>query len=356
MLTGGENEMMENDQRVRGEHSQEEILRKVIEMATRLQWDARESLTPQEIEAIGKEVGLEPTFIRQALEEFWGEKKPRGKEKTVWKNIFHDPRIRTSFVSAWWACGWALPFALAALMPDPIDGAFFFFGWILYIGGGIVLSAICRPRHPESSQASLKRWSRTELLELLFTLQRALESQKERRAFLSIDVVGSTEMKRSGPEPDVEYSFRRFLEWAERIVKENKGQVHSAAGDGLMAMFPDDVSAVKAAKALQEGIKAFNATYNRLPVPFQIRCGVSAGEVPIEDGTPLGYLHSPVIDRAARLQRCAEPGDILVSGEVQAAALSVLGHFSPLPAPIDGQPAFSWRAGHRKEREAESWQ
>jgi hypothetical protein len=70
---------------------------------------------------------------------------------------------------------------------------------------------------------------------------------------------------------------------------------------------------------------------------------VSAGEVALEEGMPLGHLQSPVIDRAAVLQKHAEPGDILVGGEVTAAALVELGGLAPLPEPVAGETAFSWR-------------
>ena len=73
-------------------------------------------------------------------------------------------------------------------------------------------------------------------------------------------------------------------------------------------------------------------------------CGVSAGEVAVEDDVPLGHVHSPVIDRAAVLQKQAVPGDIVVAAEVAAAALAELGGLSALPEPVGGARAFSWRA------------
>jgi class 3 adenylate cyclase len=121
--------------------------------------------------------------------------------------------------------------------------------------------------------------------------------------------------------------------------------VQSAAGDGFMAVFPSDAAAVRAARHLQEDLPRFNAQQNHLPAPFRIRCGVSAGDVAIEPGTPLGHLHSAVVDRAAALQKQAEPGDILVDGDISSAALQELG-LSPTPAqPADATRAYSWRRG-----------
>jgi hypothetical protein len=44
-----------------------ETLEKVVDLASRLQGEHQETLTAQDIEAIGEEVGLDPAFIRQAL-------------------------------------------------------------------------------------------------------------------------------------------------------------------------------------------------------------------------------------------------------------------------------------------------
>jgi class 3 adenylate cyclase len=133
----------------------------------------------------------------------------------------------------------------------------------------------------------------------------------------------------------------------EQVIRAHGGEVQYAAGDGVMCLFPTDAGALHATRQLQEGLMSFNAEHNRLPLPFRIRCGVSAGEVAIEEGTPLGHLQSPVIDRAAALQKQAEPGSVVVSSEVTAAALIELGDLTPLPAPVVGEAAFSWRGGAR---------
>jgi hypothetical protein len=75
---------------------------------------------------------------------------------------------------------------------------------------------------------------------------------------------------------------------------------------------------------------------------------VSAGAVAIEEGTPLGHLQSAVIDQAAVLPKRAAPGEILVSGEVSAAVLAELDRAAPVPEPVAGEPAFSWRAEERR--------
>lgn len=306
--------------------------------------ETKETLTAEEVEAIGKEVGLDAVFIRQAMSEFAKEQqalKMRGHvaKPTVWKVL-----PKGWWVAGWWAAGWTIPLILVTLVQGNLAAPLFFAGWGVYIGVGMLLSAWAKTAaRPDSLPPLPNKLSRAELLEMLFALQRLLEGQKQRRVFLSVDVVRSSEMKRTSSELEAEYSFRQFHGWLEEIVTKHGGQIYSVAGDGAMCMFDDDVKAVKAALELQGCIVRFNETKNLLPVPFQIRCGISAGNVPVEDGMFIGQIHSHVLDRAAYLQRKARPGGIVVGGEISGAALTLLGSFSQLPDTPNGQVAFEWQ-------------
>ncbi len=314
-----------------------ETLSKVIELASRIQMETRETLTAEEVEAIGREVGLDAVFIRQAMEEFVREHQAaKGRTQvakaTMWKSI----------MAGWWAAGWTVPFILITATHGDLGAPLFFLGWAIYIGGGMLLTAWTKvfEAHAEPSRKTLNRLSRSDLLLMLFALQRLFEGQRQRRAFLSVDVVGSSEMKSAANELEAEYSFQKFHRWLEWIVTKHGGQIHSVACDGAMRMFSDDSEAVKTALELQKEIDQFNATQNLLPFPFRIRCGISAGNVPVGDEIVIGQIHSHVLDRAAILQKRAKPGGIVVGGEVSGAALMLLGEVSPLTDPPNGQPAF----------------
>jgi class 3 adenylate cyclase len=363
-------------------------LRKVAALATRLQGQHQETLTAQEIVAVGAEAGLKPAFIRQALAQLTAEQ-PRPLAAQPSKPEFWS-RFAAFTIPLWWGALAAAagrsdaavvmillaPWPLAALLgflaarkkagltagielililnvvligiaTHGEAGAlplFYFLIGAPLAGGLGWLGASLRERHLPRPLMT-PSVSRQGLLNLLFTLQRQLEGQKQRRTFLSVDVVGSSEMKRSAPELAVEHAFGLYRIWMEGVVRAHGGEMESAAGDGVMAIFPTDAGALKAARQLQEELPRFNQAQSHLPQPFHIRCGVSAGEVAIEEGMPLGHLHSPVIDRAAALQKRAAPGDIVVSGEVTATALVELGGLAPLSDPIAGEPAFSWQAG-----------
>jgi class 3 adenylate cyclase len=187
--------------------------------------------------------------------------------------------------------------------------------------------------------------NRQDLLDQLFALQKRLEGDRQRRAFLSVDVVGSWAMKRDAAELAVEHSFGALRSWIDGIVRECGGEMQIAAGDGVMCLFPDDALAVRSACRLQSEIDAFNAERNRLPTLFRIRCGISAGEVAIAPGTPIGFLDSAVIDRAAALQKSASPDGIVIDEGVSGTARAELRTLERLTALEDG--VTHWRSGSK---------
>lgn len=324
-----------------------ETLSKVTRLAQELQSRHQQTMTAREMEEAGAEVGLDPAFIRRALAEL------------AQKGRQHVQAVRTSgwkptkpIVTAWWAVGWMLPMILGLLLESifhgsdfhaDIAGIGFFAGWTVYIGGGIILGGMAQEDSTDAGPAAPQSVSRSTMLEMLFALQRELEGQKRHRAFLSVDVVGSSGIKQGQTDLAVEFSFGQFRRWLDLIVTGCGGEMHSAAGDGTMCAFPDDAFALRAARRIQEGIAGFNADHNRLSTPFRVRCGVSAGEVAVDPSVPLGHLHSPVIDRAAHLQKQADPGGIVAGVEVAGAALTELGDVASLPDRGDGMRALAWR-------------
>ncbi|MGV3721410.1 MAG: hypothetical protein ACO1SX_10925 [Actinomycetota bacterium] len=325
-----------------------ETLRKVTALAQRIQARQEETVTASEMEDIGQELGLDRSVVRQALNQITAAREPATIQQAPPRI---SPQLAANLVGAWWAAGWCIPFVLVALAEaifgGRVSGGFFFLGWGVYIGGGIVMSSLLgeedekKPKKKRKKQVK-REVSRADLLDALFTLQGALEIQKQHRAFLSVDVAGSAEMKRGQDELAVEHSFGQLQSWIGDTVRAYGGELHSAAGDGMMCAFRDDVAALRAARALQEGIEHFNRGRNRLSQPFRLRCGVTAGEVAVDPQLGIGQMHSPIIDRAAQLRQSAEPGDIIVSGELAAAGIAELGGLVPGPASVSGGPSFSW--------------
>jgi class 3 adenylate cyclase len=329
-----------------------ETLRKVTALAQELQLQHQETLTSQQIESIGAEIGLEKLFIRQALAEV------TARAVAVTANpLVVPPSVRKRLRNVWWGTSWFLipivgiicamlrvgegPTAIAVLTTIAA-----------LIGTAIYLNTGEQPPAPQRAETATSQAlpappttvSRAELVKALFALEQELSLRRVRRAFMSVDVVQSTQMKRDASDLAVEYSFGQFREWVEGIVRQCGGEVQSVAGDGLMSIFPQDAQAVRAGRLIQEGLPSFNSTVNRLSTPFRVRCGVNAGVVPLDDATPLGHLNSAVLDRAATLQKLAEPGSVVVDASVAAAALVELGGLQTLPDAPHGEPAFAWKS------------
>ena len=327
-----------------------ETLRKVTVLAQELKRHHEDTFSPREMEAIGAEVGLEPVFIREAMRQLSA---PTAEQVT---SRFSSKAL-LAFMAAWWSAGWTLPFFLAMVLGRGDRGfsvVMFMLGWGLYIGLGVFGSTYMEMAKPEKSGKAEKRkkkrvvaqgeLSRQELLEALVILQRQLESPREHRAFLSIGVVNSTGMKSGQDNFSVEYSFGQYEAWVEGIVNSLGGEVNSAAGDGVMAAFRSDTDAVRAARMIQDSMPRFNAQHNRLPFPFQVRCGLTSGEIAIDPSVPLRRINSSLLDRAAVLQKQAAPGDIVLSGELAQTALLELGPIGPHMASEPGAPVFSRHA------------
>ena len=162
-------------------------------------------------------------------------------------------------------------------------------------------------------------------------MQSAPNLRQNHRAYLSLDVSDKEKLRQSATLVAVDYSFTQFRSWVEELVRGCGGEME--AGVNIMATFPTDAQAMRAARLLQERLPQFNQSLNRLPLPFQLRAAVSAGEA--------GF--HPASQRGAALLRAASPGDTIISSEVGAAALAELGQLTPAPSSLMGDMAFVWK-------------
>lgn len=373
----------------------EQTLRQTIRLADRLQAEQKERYSADDIEKIAAEIGVQPEFVRKALNEIedrHNTSPPVAKQsappvaqqvgqalqqatktaQVTTGNLIQQIAKRLDeanleelqrYVGLWWGTAWVL-LPIMDKLSGRFDDVFMPLSAMIYVGGGIYLgSRFDKKRKQErlarreakaaTGAAPPVRYSvqqsgvsREELLAQMVELQRRLEGERTRKTFLSIDVASSSEMKRSADDLVVEYCFNQYRRFVEEIIVAEGGVMQSAAGDGAMAMFDDDRAAVRAALRLQNELPQFNAQHNRLSRLFHIRCGINSGEIAIPHGTPIGHLQSAVIDRAAALQKSASVDDIVVSGDLSSVALSELGRYGRhTGSPEGGAPAFSWKAG-----------
>lgn len=153
---------------------------------------------------------------------------------------------------------------------------------------------------------------------------------------LAIDAARSAEMKATADPLEVEFSFRAYQVWIERISAHYEGRVHNTAGDGAIVAFPSASQAHEAAIALQRDIHRFNVEENRLKMPFRIRIGLHLGRVVAELDK---VQFTDVIDIAAHVEGVAPVGGIAVTDSV----VEELGSngFTPLAHELDGHRVFT---------------
>ncbi len=134
----------------------------------------------------------------------------------------------------------------------------------------------------------------------------------ERRlaAILHADVEGYSFAMASDEDSTVR-AVRAVRGVVESVVRQHRGRLVDFTGDECLAEFPSAVDAVSAALAIQResaGRQPAHPADRRL----HLRIGVHAGEVRIEGEGVFG----DAIHVAARLQRLAEPGGVVISGAV----------------------------------------
>src|SRR5262249_52767390 len=130
-------------------------------------------------------------------------------------------------------------------------------------------------------------------------------------AILATDVEGYSRLMEQDDVGTVERlrDCRKSL-FEPEIAKHN-GSIFKLMGDGLLAEFDSVVDAVECAVLLQRSMVERNAG---LPDDrhIEVRIGVSLGDVIVEGQDRYG----DGVNIAARLQQMAQPGGVLVSGDV----------------------------------------
>ncbi len=138
------------------------------------------------------------------------------------------------------------------------------------------------------------------------------DDQVRRRlaAILAADAVGYSRLM----DADEEATLRTLLvhrETIEASIANYSGRVFGSAGDSVIAEFPSPVEAVRCAIEIQRRLETGNAHF---PVDrvMLFRIGINLGDVMVEGGN----LFGDAINVAARLEKLAEAGGIMISGTI----------------------------------------
>jgi class 3 adenylate cyclase/tetratricopeptide (TPR) repeat protein len=128
------------------------------------------------------------------------------------------------------------------------------------------------------------------------------------RGIVFTDMVGSSQLRSSlgdDPADDLRKAHDELLGAA---VSGHGGIVLRWTGDGLKASFGSASAAVAAAIDMQRAVDRYGRRADAI-APFQIRIGVSVGEVTEEDDD----IHGVAVIEGARLEAMAGPGEILAT-------------------------------------------
>ncbi len=198
----------------------------------------------------------------------------------------------------------------------------------------------------------------TSVAQAYSSLERSPEPQggRERRhlTILFCDLVGSTELStRLDPEALNEI-ISQYRKCCARVLTETGGFIAQYLGDGVLAYFgyprasEDDAErAVNAGLRLVESVGRLRDDAGQ---PLQARVGIASGLVLIGDLIGAGKEHRHDVvgetpNLAARLQTCAEPNTVVISGETRQLVRDLFEY-----APVHSQrlkgfamPIESWR-------------
>ncbi len=235
-------------------------------------------------------------------------------------------------VQALWHWGMrTLHYRLAVLLPVDTPGPAA--GKLAPLGSADSVS-IAAP--PDSEKA------RAALLDRYRAIEAALKSAKRKGCtFLSVDIVGSTQMKAGADDTDVTVSFHAYEDMLKKVFKEYGAWKQAWTPDGVMICFLQRELAVGAAQRLLLSLEKFNTQYNRLAMPFRVRCGINEGEVPLYEDTSLERVADRVIDIAGHMQKQGRPNAIWMSHEVFALLADKSG-WRPLTKKVDSFDVYEW--------------
>ncbi|HEU4397690.1 MAG TPA: adenylate/guanylate cyclase domain-containing protein, partial [Actinomycetota bacterium] len=153
--------------------------------------------------------------------------------------------------------------------------------------------------------------------------------QREVRKTVSVvfsDVAGSTALAEQLDPESLRRAMTRYFEVARQVHQRHGGVVEKFIGDAVMAVFgiphvheDDALRAVRAAYELREEVAALNRELEReLGVALHVRTGVNTGLVLAGDEQQgQAFVGGDTVNVAARLERAAGPGEVLVGEATQ---------------------------------------
>ena len=173
--------------------------------------------------------------------------------------------------------------------------------------------------------------------------KKALFQEKRRLAFLSIGVVGASQMKAGEDKLVVEHAFSEYRKFVERELGEQKAWKFSWMADSLLAAFESPDQAIAVSRRVLSNLAWFNDGIHQLRSPFRLRCGVNCGEVVFPDSKRIEEINDETIDLTLHLQEAADENAIWFTREMLAMLRNQSG-FQPMTMQqVNGHAIIEWR-------------
>jgi len=199
-------------------------------------------------------------------------------------------------------------------------------------------------RELEEVSILIQRWVQQQSLETKLQqyaeLHNDIMQNLKIRSFLAIDVVGSKAMKNGENPLIIHHSFLVYHRHIESIVLKNGGQIHSTAGDGVMACFLFPMAAITAAREALESLESFNQHRNKLQREFKLRMGIHTGSVVIEKSGRVNEMYSEALDLTGHIQKSANVNSIEIS-DASIESIPDASMFTKLNKDVGGLSIFS---------------
>jgi len=131
------------------------------------------------------------------------------------------------------------------------------------------------------------------------------------QTILFTDMIGSTKFYAAHGDPEAFMVVKRHFSDVFSIIADNRGALVKTIGDAAMAVFGDPVDALRASKQIHDRFHK-----DTKDTPIRLRISLHAGPcIAVNLNTAIDYFGNTV-NLAAKLQACAESGQIAMSDTV----------------------------------------
>ncbi len=172
--------------------------------------------------------------------------------------------------------------------------------------------------------------------------KKVLFQEKRRLAFLSVGVVGATQMKAGEDKLVVEHAFSEYRKFIDRELGESNAWKSSWMAENVLAAFDSPDQAMATAQHILSKLAWFNDGVHQLRSPFRLRCGVNCGEGVFPDSKRIEEISDETIDLTLHLQEAAQENAIWLTREMLAMLRDQSGFHPMTMQQVNGHAIIEW--------------